>query len=211
MTKQQRADIVVSTLKQLYPNPKPSLDYSNHWELVIAVLMSAQTTDKQVNVLTSTLFKTYSTLDDYLAADLEEFTQDLNSIGLYKTKAKNILSAAKIWDQKFNRTLPKTIAEVIQLPGVGRKTANVVLAAAYGITEGIAVDTHVTRLANKFKLTKHTDPKKIEQDLMKILPKKEWAMFTNRMVHYGRDYSPARKVQSTEDPISQALLNNTEV
>lgn len=208
MTKQQRADIVLFELKKLYPNPRPSLNYSNHWELVIAVLMSAQTTDKQVNVLTKSLFQKYQTLDDYLQANIKQFTEDIKTIGLYKTKAKNILAAAKIYDQEFDRILPKTISELIQLPGVGRKTANVVLGAAYTIAEGVAVDTHVTRLAKKFGLTKNTDPKKIEQDLMKILPKEEWALFTNRMVHYGRDYSPARKVLDETDPISLALKKN---
>ncbi len=207
MTTQQRATIVLDTLKKLFPAPTPSLNFSNDWELVVAVVLSAQTTDKQVNVVTKTLFQTYKTLDDYLTAELDVFAEDMHSVSFYKTKAKHILAAAKIFDEQFNRVLPKTITELRLLPGVGRKTANVVLGQAYGIAEGIAVDTHVTRLAQKFGLTTHSDPKKIEQELMQLLPKEEWFLFTVRMIEYGRQYSPARKVLDESDPISLLLKN----
>lgn len=205
MTPQTRATIVLHELKKLFPNPTPSLNFSNHWELVVAVALSAQTTDKQVNVVTKHLFKKYKTLNEYLMASLDEFTKDINGIGLYKTKAKNILQAAKILAEQFDGVLPKTIAELTLLPGVGRKTANVVLGNAYGIAEGIAVDTHVTRLAQKFGLTKHSDPQKIEYDLMHLFPQEEWFLLTMRFIEYGREYSPARKKNDTTDPISIAL------
>ncbi len=205
MTPQERANTVLSQLKKLFPNPQPSLTFSNDWELVVAVALSAQTTDKQVNVVTEKLFQKYTTLDDYLDASLEEFTKDISAVGLYKTKAKNMLAAAKLLDEKFHRVLPKTIKELTELPGVGRKTANVVLGNAYGIAEGIAVDTHVTRLAQKFGLTTHTDPKKIEQDLVALFPKEEWFLLTMRFIEYGREYSPARKKDDDTDPISVAL------
>jgi endonuclease III len=200
--KQSAATIVLTELKRLFPNPKPSLDFSNHWELVVAVVLSAQTTDKQVNVVTKKLFCKYNTLEKYLKADPEIFTQDLKHVGLYKTKAKNILAAAKLLKTTFKGILPKTIKELMLLPGVGRKTANVVLGNAYGIVEGIAVDTHVTRLAQKFGLTKQTDPKKIEQELMTLFPQEEWFLLTMRLIEYGREYSPARKKEDNTDPIS---------
>lgn len=181
-----------------------ALNYSSHHELLFAVLMSAQTTDAQVNKVTEKLFKKYKTLDDYINADPKQFETDISSIGLYKSKAKNILKTAKILQEKYNGVLPKTIEEIIQFPGCGRKTANVVLGAAYHIAHGIAVDTHVMRLAKKFGLTRSNDAKKIEKELMELLPKKEWVHFTIRMIQYGRDHSPARH-KTLDDPISIAL------
>lgn len=208
MTKQEKAKIVLSELKKLFPNPVASLDFSNNWELIVAVALSAQTTDKQVNIVTKELFKKYKKLEDYYTANLEEFEKDINSIGLYRSKAKNILATAKILKDKFGGVVPKTIRELIELPGVGRKTANVVLGNAHGLAEGIAVDTHVTRLAQKFGLTKHSDPKKIEPDLMKLFPKEEWFQLTMRFIEYGREYSPARKKLDNTDPISKKLLES---
>lgn len=203
-TQKQRAKIVLRELKKLYPKPLMALHYSTHWELLFAVMMSAQTTDAQVNKVTEVLFTKYPTLSSYLHADPTTFEQDISSIGLYKSKAKNILQTARMLEEQYGGILPKTLEEITQFPGCGRKTANVVLGAAYNIAYGIAVDTHVTRLAQKFGLTKHKDPKKIEKDLMEIIPKKEWAQFTIRMIQYGRDHSPARR-KTLDDPISLAL------
>lgn len=203
--KKQRATIVLKELKRLYPVPKMALTYHTPFELLFAVMLSAQTTDAQVNKVTATLFKKYKTLHDYAQTDPVQFEKDINTIGLYKSKAKNILATARILLEKHRGSLPKTMEDMVSLPGVGRKTANVVLGAHYGIVFGIAVDTHVSRLAKKFGLTESTDPKRIERDLMAILPKKEWLHFTIRMIDYGRDYSPARLVKKTDDPISVAL------
>lgn len=203
--KKAKAQLIVEELETLFPEVTGMLTWSTPWELVIAVALSAQTTDKQVNKVTPGLFAKYPTLQHYLDADLEEFRTDINTIGFYKTKAKHILAAAKILHDEFGGVVPQTIAELIKLPGVGRKTANVVLSTAFGITEGIAVDTHVVRLANKFGLTKESDPKKIEKDLMEIIPKDHWRMFTKRMINYGREYSPAHKKHDDSDPISQKL------
>jgi len=201
----QRANLVIKTLKKLYPETGKFLDSSTDYEFLFAVILSAQTTDKKVNEVTPKLFKKYKKLADYIKADPEEFASTIKQIGLYKSKAKNILATAKILHEKYKGKIPKTMAELLELPGVGRKTANVVLGYIHGITEGIAVDTHVTRLAYKYGLTKHTDPKKIEHDLMQILPKEEWFQFTNRMIAYGREYCPAHKHDHDKCPITQAL------
>lgn len=206
MTKQQRADIVLQELIRLYPISTPSLTYTNNWELLVAVMLSAQTSDKQVNVVTRALFAKYTTLSAYVTASPETFTHDIRQIGLYKTKAKHILATANIIYTTYNGEIPNTMQELLALPGVGKKTANVVLGHAYGIAEGIAVDTHVARLTKKFQLTNSENPTYIEKELMNLIPQSEWILFTNRMISYGRDYSPAHKVNDITDPISQALL-----
>jgi len=183
---------ILRELKRLFPRPTMALTYRTHWQLLVAVVLSAQTTDAQVNKVTKTLFKTYKTLDDYVNANLTEFERAISSIGLYRTKAKHILATARVIKQRHHGKIPRTMKDLISLPGVGRKTANVILTNAFGITEGIAVDTHVARLSKLFDLTKHTDPKKIEQDLMNIIPKTEWLFFTHRMIWYGRVYCTAR-------------------
>ena len=161
---------ILRILKKLYPNPACALHYTKPWELLIAVILSAQCTDKKVNEVTEKLFKKYKTLDDYVKADRKEFEKDVRSTGFYRNKAKNILAAAKIIKEKFGGKIPRTMEEILTLPGVARKTATVVLGNAYGVVEGIAVDTHVWRLSRKFDLTDYDDPVKIERDLMKLLP-----------------------------------------
>lgn len=182
-----------NALKKLFPRAKIALKYRNNWELLAAVILSAQATDKQVNIVTQKLFKKYKKFDDYLKVNIKEFEKDIKSTGFYHNKAKNILASAKIIKEKHNGEVPSSMSELIKLPGVARKTANIVLGNAFGIVEGIAVDTHVRRFALKFDLTDSKDPKKIEQDLMKILPKKEWMDFTYRVIEYGRQICPARK------------------
>ena len=204
--KQKRAKLIVKKLKELFPNIKTALNFSNDWELLVAVILSAQCTDKRVNLVTEKLFKKYPSLDDYIRANKKEFEQDIKSTGFYRNKAKNILAAAGMIKQDFHGKIPKTMDQLIRVPGVGRKTANVVLGNAHGVIEGIAVDTHVTRLAGKFGLTKEKNPQRIERDLMKIIPKKDWFLFTNLMIEYGRLYSPAYKKHDNSDPISQLLV-----
>ncbi len=204
--RKKRAQKILKILKKLFPHANMMLKYSNHWELLVAVMLSAQCTDKKVNEVTSALFKKYRTLNDYIHADPKEFEKDIFSTGFYRAKTRNILATAKIIKETFHGRIPNTMREMMLLPGVARKTANVVLGNAYGIVEGIAVDTHVKRLAQTLGLTKHKDPNKIEQDLMKILPRKEWFLFTYRLIEYGRAYCSAKRHDHTSCPLF-SLLN----
>lgn len=190
--RKERVALLIQKLKELVPEAQMILEYSNNWELVVAVALSAQCTDKKVNEVTRKLFKKYSTLEDYVNADIKEFEQDIYSTGFYKNKAKNILAGARVVKEQFGGEIPKTIAELIQIPGVGRKTANVVLGNAYGIYEGIAVDTHVKRFVQNFGLSDSNNPDVIERDLMQIFPQEEWFPFTYYAIEYGRQYCPAR-------------------
>src|SRR3989338_3390654 len=187
-----RAKEISKILKKLFPKAKIMLRYSNNWELLVAVQLSAQCTDKKVNEVTPALFKKYRTLDDYVRADRKEFEKAIYQTGFYRNKSRNILSAAKVIKEKFHGKLPRTMAEMVTIPGVGRKSANVILGNAYGVVEGIAVDTHVMRLAQWLGLTKHKDPIKIERDLMEIIPQKDWFLATYLLIDYGRKYCPAR-------------------
>ncbi len=205
LDRKERAKIVNQQLTKLFPEPKVELNYSNVWELLVAVILSAQCTDKRVNIVTEKLFKKYPTITDYCNVSSEEFEKDVASINFFRNKTKNILAAAKLIHNSFGGVVPKTMAELMSVPGVARKTANVILNDGYDIQEGIIVDTHVIRLSNKFKLTDEKDPVKIERDLMEIVPKKEWKYFSHRLVHYGRRISKARHTLSNDDPVSVAL------
>ena len=152
-TLKRRANVVYRTLKKIFPHPKIALTFSNNWELLVAVELSAQCTDKKVNQVTPALFKKYKKLEDYVKADPREFESDIHPCGFYRAKTRNILAAAKVVKQKFHGKLPRTMEEMITIPGVGRKSANVILGNAYGIVEGIAVDTHVKRLAHVLGLS----------------------------------------------------------
>ncbi len=199
--RKKKATEIIKKLKKLFPRAKTSLNYGNNWELLVAVILSAQCTDKKVNEVTEKLFKKYKTLDDYVKASPEEFERDIKSTGFYRNKAKNILAAAKIIKEKFGGRVPRTMEEILTLPGVARKTANIVLGNAYGVVEGIAVDTHVRRLVRLWGLTKENNADKIERDLMQIIPKKEWFNFTYRTINYGRKYCPAKKHDHSKCPI----------
>lgn len=199
----QHAAKIVKKLKQLFPHAKIVLRYGNNWELLVAVQLSAQCTDKKVNEVTEKLFKKYRTLDDYVNADPREFERDIHSTGFYRNKTKNILAAAKMVKKEFGGKIPRTMHEILTLPGVARKSANVILGNAYGVVEGIAVDTHVKRLAKLLGLTTHDNPEKIEKDLMELLPKKEWFDFTYRLIDYGRKYCPARPHDHEKCPLSK--------
>jgi endonuclease-3 len=179
-------------LDKLIPEAKIALNFSNPWELYVAVVLSARNRDDMVNKVTENLFKKYRTLDDYANANIEEFAKDINKLGLYKQKAKYIITAAKIIKEKYNGNLPDTMEELIKLPGVGRKTANIILWNAFKKAEGIAVDTHVRRLSRLFGLTKSTNPDKIEKDLMEIIPKERWGDLPYKLIDYGRKYCTAR-------------------
>lgn len=203
--RKQRAAKIVAVLKKLFPRAHIALRYSNNWELLVAVILSAQCTDKKVNEVTERLFKKYRTLNDYVRAKPKEFEGDIYSTGFYRAKTKNILAAARMVKGKFGGKIPRSMEEILIIPGVARKTANVVLGNAYGIVEGIAVDTHVRRLSKLLGLTNHTDPVKIERDLMEILPKKEWFNFTYRLIEYGRKYCIARRHEHEKCPLTKIL------
>lgn len=199
--RKKKAARMVRMLKKLFPKTGMTLRYSNNWELLVAVALSAQCTDKKVNEVTETLFKKYRMLDDYVRADRKEFEKDIRPTGFYRNKTKNILAAARMIKERFGGKIPRTMQEMIMIPGVARKTANVVLGNAYGVVDGIAVDTHVRRLARLHGLTDHTDPVKIERDLMEIVPKKEWFLLTYRLIDYGRKYCPARRHDHAQCPL----------
>jgi len=201
--RKERLAKMMHVLKKLYPNPKIALKYSNNWELLVSVVLSAQCTDKKVNEVTAKLFKKYKTLDDYVKADQAEFEQDIRQTGFFRNKAKNILAAAKKVKDEFGGRLPKTMEEMLTIPGIARKSANVILGNAYDVVEGIAVDTHVRRFAYRFDLSDSLDPKKIEQDLMAITPKKDWFLLTYLLIDYGRDLCPARKHDCVDHPVTK--------
>ena len=193
------------TLKNLFPHAGMILRYSNNWELLVAVMLSAQCTDRKVNDVTAKLFKKYKTLNDYIHAKPKEFEKDIFSTGFYRTKAKNILAAAILVKKKFHGRIPRTMQNMLTIPGVARKTANVVLGNAYGVVEGIAVDTHVKRLANRLDLSKHHDPRKIEQDLMVLFPKRQWFKLTYLLIEYGRKYCTAKRHDHVKCPLNGSL------
>jgi endonuclease-3 len=193
-------------LKKLFPRAKIELNYKTSWELLVAVQLSAQCTDKMVNKITKKLFKKYKTLDAYVRAGksargVREFEQDIKSSGFYRAKTKNILASARIIKEDEGGKVPATMKKLLMLRGVARKTANVVLAEAYGIVEGVTVDTHVVRFVKRYDLSDGNNPVQIEKDLMQLLPKKEWPHFTHRVIHYGRYLAPARKYDTTKDPL----------
>ncbi len=198
-----RAAKLIAALKKLLPDATIVLRFRTNWELLVAVVLSAQCTDKKVNEVTKKLFKKYRTLNDYTKAKPREFERDITPAGFYRNKTKSILAAAKIVKEKFRGRLPRTMAEMLQIPGIGRKSANVILGNAYGIVDGIAVDTHVRRLAKKLGLSDHTDPEKIERDLMQIVPRKEWLTLTYRLIEYGRNYCPARPHDHEKCPLTK--------
>ena len=196
-----RAKFILRSLKKLFPKAGMMLRYANNWELMVAVQLSAQCTDKKVNEVTPALFMRYPHFKDYLTADAREFEQLIYQTGFYRNKTRNILAAAKMLEERFHTKLPRTMDEMLLLPGVARKTANVVLGNAYGLSFGIAVDTHVKRLSHVFGLTDMPDPVRIERDLMELFPKKEWFHITYLMIEYGRRYCPARRHDHANCPL----------
>ncbi len=201
---------ISKTLTKLFPRAKIALTFDNPWELLVAVQLSAQCTDKKVNQVTPALFKRYRTLDDYVTAGktlkgIREFETMIHACGFYRAKTKNILGAAKVVKEECRGTLPRTMEEMVNLPGIGRKSANVILGNAYGVVEGIAVDTHVKRLAGVLGLSREKTPEKIEKDLMAIIPRKDWFKATYRIIDYGRAYCVARPHKHVTCPLSRVL------
>lgn len=194
----ERTMEVSRRLKKKYPEPRTALNFRSPFELLVATILSAQTTDVHVNRVTEGLFRKYRSVKDYADADLDTLQNDVRSINFYRTKAKNIHESARIVMERFKGKVPKTMDELTSLPGVARKTANIILSNAYGVNEGIAVDTHVRRVAFRLGLTKNEDPIKIEQDLMAVVPKKEWGIFSHLLILHGREICQAKKPKHRE-------------
>src|SRR3569623_1229865 len=190
-----------AALAKLFPDATTELNYKTPWQFMVAVQLSAQCTDKRVNIVTKGLFKKYKTLDDYVDADPKEFEKAIGSVTYFHNKTKNILAAAKVVKEKYKGKIPKTMNELTKIPGVGRKTANVFLGDIHGIYDGVTFDTHVIRFEQRFDLSDYKDAIRIERDLMELLPQKEWRLFTHRAIFYGRRLAPARTYDTTKDPL----------
>ena len=184
---------LIIRLKKAYPGAKIALRHSNPLELLVATILSAQCTDERVNKVTEMLFKKYRSLSDYASANINEFEQDIRSTGFFRNKAKNIVASARMIRDNFGGKVPSNMEDILKLPGVARKTANVVLGNAYGVVEGVVVDTHVRRLSQRLGLTKNENPEKIEEDLMQIVPKPDWFVFSYLLQQHGRSVCQARK------------------
>ncbi|MCX8150546.1 MAG: endonuclease III [Candidatus Bathyarchaeota archaeon] len=188
-----RVEKIIQLLKKEHPDAKIALNFSNPLELLVATILSAQCTDERVNSVTRVLFKKYTKAEDYANVDISELERDIKSTGFYRNKAKNIQNCCKLLVEKYQGKVPRTMEELVELPGVARKTANIVLYGAYGIVAGVAVDTHVRRLSQRLGLTKFDDPEKIEQDLMKLVPKEEWMRLADLLIFHGRRVCNAKK------------------
>jgi endonuclease-3 len=207
-----RVDQILRGLDQMYPNATCALHHRNPWELLVATILSAQCTDKRVNEVTPGLFKKYPTPRDFAAVKPEVLAQDIRSTGFFNNKSKSIVGAAQKVVRDFGAKVPQTMEEMLTIPGAARKTANVVLGTAYGIAVGVVVDTHVQRVSRRLDLTKHAEPVKIEQDLMKIIPQDRWILFSHQIIHHGRALCQARKPRCAEcvlDPLCYAKDKTT--
>ena len=201
LERKQRLERILKALDELYPHATCALVHSNAWELLVATILSAQCTDKRVNEVTLGLFKKYPTVEDMANASQAELANDVRSTGFFNNKSKSLIGASRRILTEFGGEVPRTIEELRTVPGAARKTANVVLGTAFGIPSGVVVDTHVQRITRRLDLTKHEDPGKIEQDLMKILPKERWILFSHQVIHFGRNICVARKPRCAECPL----------
>lgn len=198
MKKKEHAAEIYDRLSQRYPEPKPALDYTTPWELLVATALSAQCTDQRVNMVTPVFFEKWPTIQQAADADVAEIEQVVRSTGFFRNKAKNLKAAATRIMEVYDGEVPQSMAELITLGGVARKTASIVLSNAFGINEGIAVDTHVKRLAFRMGLTTKTDPIQIEKDLMPLYPQDQWGHINHYLVFFGREICPARKPKCEE-------------
>ena len=191
--KKDRTQQIIKLLKRAYPDAHCALNHTNSFELLIATILSAQCTDERVNIVTADLFRKYRNPEDYLKVRDTELQQDIRTTGFFRNKTKSIQGASKVLIEKFGGEVPQTMEELLELPGVARKTANVVLGVAYGIAAGIVVDTHVSRLSNRLGLTKRREATKIELDLQALVPKKDWIIFAHLLIFHGRRICKARR------------------
>jgi endonuclease III len=199
--RQERVQKILPILRKTYPNAKCSLNYSNPLQLLVATILSAQCTDERVNIVTKGLFKKYCRAEDYAAAPQEELEKEIQSTGFYRNKAKSLRAMARSLVEQHGGKVPSTMEELTHLAGVGRKTANVVLGNAFDVNVGVVVDTHVARLSERLGLTKHSDPVKIEKDLMEIVPQEDWTLWSHLLIHHGRAICQARKPKCTQCPV----------
>ena len=198
MTKKQRAEMIHARLAERYPDPAPALDHTNPWELLVATVLSAQCTDERVNMVTPELFRRWPGPKELAAIEPETLEEVIRSTGLFRSKAKNLVAAARRVVETYGGEVPRTMADLTTLGGVARKTANIVLSNAFGIHEGIAVDTHVKRLANRMGLTVSDNPTVIEKDLMALFPREAWGDVNHELVFFGREVCPARAPRCPE-------------
>jgi endonuclease III len=203
MTREEKAKEIIKRLSKLYPNPSTALHHKNALQLLIATMMAAQTTDKLVNTLTPALFAKYKTAKDFANAHVEDIIEMIRKVNFHNNKSKNIKAAAQIIVDQHKGEVPDTMEELVALPGVARKTANVVLNDVFHKPVGIVVDTHVIRLSNKLGLTTQKDPVKIERDLMEIVPNEQWQYFGHYLTYFGREYCPARPHQCENCPLKE--------
>jgi endonuclease III len=196
-----RVKAILKELDKLYPRAVCALQHSNAWELLAATILSAQCTDQRVNMVTPDLFRKYPTVRDFASANQAELAQDIRSTGFFNNKAKALIGAARTILTEFGGQVPRTMEEMLRIPGAARKTANVVLGTAYDVTSGVVVDTHVQRIAQRLDLTKQKNPDKIEQDLMKAVPRERWILFSHQVIHHGRRLCVARKPKCAECPL----------
>jgi endonuclease-3 len=202
---------ILESLDRLYPNATCALIHGNAWELLVATILSAQCTDKRVNEVTPGLFAKYPTIEDFAHASQQELANDIRSTGFFNNKSKSVIGAARKIKTEFRGEVPRTIEQLLTVPGAARKTSNVVLGTAFGIASGVVVDTHVQRVSRRLDLTKHTDPVKIEKDLIKAIPENKWILFSHQIIHHGRALCIARKPKCAEcalDPLCYAKDKN---
>jgi endonuclease-3 len=183
---------ILARLDEMYPAVTCALHHSNAWELLVATILSAQCTDKRVNEVTPGLFRKYPTIRDFAAASQQEMAQEIRSTGFFNNKAKSVIGAARKILADYNGEVPREMEALLSVPGAARKTANVVLGTAFGIASGVVVDTHVQRISRRLDLTKATEPVKIELDLMRVIPKEKWILFSHQIIHHGRAVCVAR-------------------
>jgi endonuclease III len=203
----ERLQKILDELDRLFPTATCALHHEDAWQLLVATILSAQCTDERVNKVTPELFKKYPTIEDFAAVSQDELANDIRSTGFFNNKARSVIGAAKKILNEFGGKIPQTMDELLTVPGAARKTANVVLGTAYGIAAGVVVDTHVQRICRRLDLTKNEDPVKIEQDLMKILPKSRWVLFSHQVIFFGRQICIARKPKCAQCPLDSVCYS----
>jgi endonuclease III len=199
--RKERVAKILDLLDGAYPSATCALVHKDAWQLLVATILSAQSTDKMVNTVTPALFRKYPTIRDFAAVSQEELARDIHSTGFFNNKARSVIGAAKKILADFGGKVPRTMEEMLTIPGAARKTANVVLGTAYGVASGIVVDTHVQRVSQRLDLTKNSEPVKIEQDLTKIIPQQKWILFSHQVILHGRALCVARKPRCAECPL----------